>query len=710
MFVMAFSFGQTNIDALNDLVEEAPDSIRNIAFKNLENQRDDSKKAAYHHLIARTYQSELDWDQAIFHLNVEDSLIQNGSPSLEEEVRNKHELANSYYQKGMLVLADSLLQETLGLASLSEDHNLSCEVLLDAGWLARERGRHAEALAHYFKAKQIAEATNDKELLAECYSKIAVVYHVKFEFETAQHYYDQSLALFTELGDYSKIGRLYNNYGLLYQYQGMSSKAVDYFERSIELCDSLDNQRGVAIANENLGILCYEDLENNTMALKRFKSSLDFWRSTNDIYGQSQTMVYMMFVYELQEDFLSLRDTGLRAVELSQEAGAKDVESDALLLLSKAYEGLGQTANAYSVFKDHITLKDSLQAINELEEIKILGIQSELASKQIKDSLNLAIQHEKNEAVIEQRVKDQEFWTIVSLGGVIALAFIVFLVFRGSQQRKKSSEQIEEANLLLKTKNAEIIDSITYAQRIQKAILPTKQTIEKHISESFVYYVPKDIVAGDFYWIEEVEEKGEKSILFAVADCTGHGVPGAMVSVICSNALNKAVNEMGIYEPSKILEEITKIVVRTFEKSDSELKDGMDISLVRIGEKKSGKIKLQYAGANNPLWVIKSNSKSVEETKATKRPIGKYAIDLPFKGVNYELAEGDMVYLFTDGYADQFGGERNKKFKYKTLKNFLVSIQDKSVEEQQLLLAETFNNWKGKMEQVDDVCIAGIRL
>ena len=213
----ALSFGQSSIDVLKDVVEDYPDSVRSIAFENMKKVDNVDQKAAYQHLIALSYQANLDWNTAINHLKIEDSLFRLGSPKIEDQIQNRHELAKSYYQKGALVTSDSLLQETLGLASLSEDHSLSCEVLLDAGWIARERGRHAEALDHYFKAKQIAQTNNDSLLLGECYSKIAVVYHVKYEFETAKKNYDLALAIFKSLDKKLKVGRLYNNYGLLYQ-------------------------------------------------------------------------------------------------------------------------------------------------------------------------------------------------------------------------------------------------------------------------------------------------------------------------------------------------------------------------------------------------------------------------------------------------------------------------------------------------------------
>lgn len=533
---------------------------------------------------------------------------------------------------------------------------------------------------------------------------------MKREFESAQSNYDQALDLFQQERQYDKIARLYNNYGLLYQYQGEYNKAVPYFEKSIEMCDSLNNQRGVAIANENLGILCYENLGNNAMALNRFEQSLNYWRSINDLYGVAQTTVYKMYVYELQNQNQQIIDTGVFVLNLCQLSGAKDVEREALQLIAKAYERKGDLSNALSSYKRYYELNDSLNAINDLEEIKIMTIENNLASKQLQDSLELAIQHEQAQAEFDQKNKEQRIWIGLSLGAIMALAIIIFLVVKGSHQRKKASALIEETNLLLKTKNDEIIDSITYAQRIQSAILPSSSKRSKIYGEHFILFLPKDIVAGDFYWAESVIVEGKERLFFAVADCTGHGVPGAMVSVICSNALNKTVLELGIFEPAAILEKVTELVINTFNQDNDSLQDGMDISLISMTKNKDKSIQLEYSGANNPLWVKFKHRTEITEIKGTKRPVGKYDIQTSFVNHSLELSKGDTVYLFSDGYADQFGGEKNKKFKYKTLKELLLNISDKNAQEQEGELRHVFETWKGSLEQVDDVCVAGIKI
>jgi ligand-binding sensor domain-containing protein/serine phosphatase RsbU (regulator of sigma subunit) len=266
---------------------------------------------------------------------------------------------------------------------------------------------------------------------------------------------------------------------------------------------------------------------------------------------------------------------------------------------------------------------------------------------------------------------------------------------------RKSKDEILLQKEEIEAHHKEVKDSIMYAKRIQSAILPPTKLVKSHLKDSFILYAPKDVVAGDFYWLEEV--KGE--VLFAAADCTGHGVPGAMVSVICNGGLNRSVREYGLINPGEILDKTREIVIEEFAKSEEEVKDGMDIALCSIKGKK-----LKYAGANNPLWIIQKDGTEVIQIKAEKQPIGKYAQEHPFKTHEIDVNEGDTIYLFSDGYQDQFGGEKGKKFKTANLKRLLLSIQNQSMEKQKELLIKAFEDWKGELEQVDDVCVIGVRI
>jgi ligand-binding sensor domain-containing protein/serine phosphatase RsbU (regulator of sigma subunit) len=279
-----------------------------------------------------------------------------------------------------------------------------------------------------------------------------------------------------------------------------------------------------------------------------------------------------------------------------------------------------------------------------------------------------------------------------------------------TQEISNQKEIVEHQKELVQEKQKEIIDSITYAKRLQQAILPPQNLITNHLPNNFVLYHPKDIVAGDFYWMHV-----EGDLVFiAAADSTGHGVPGAMVSIVCSNALEKAVNEFRLTDTGEILDKTTDLVLDTFAKSGEEIKDGMDISL--LGYNKSTK-QITWSGANNQLWYIINTfseggiqEKELIEIKADKQPIGKsdHRKNFTTHYINYQ--EGIIFYLMTDGYPDQFGGPKGKKFKYKQLEELLISNSNNALINQKDILSREFELWRGDLEQVDDVTIIGIKL
>jgi len=291
--------------------------------------------------------------------------------------------------------------------------------------------------------------------------------------------------------------------------------------------------------------------------------------------------------------------------------------------------------------------------------------------------------------------------------------------------RVRTAEVVKQKEII-EEKNKDITDSIHYAQRIQNVILPPMGEFQENFVESFVVYKPRDIVSGDFYWVEEVDDK----IYLAVVDCTGHGVPGALVSVVGANGLNRCLLEFNLRDPAEILNKLSKLVTETFEKTDSQVKDGMDIALCCIDKNTN---QLNFSGAYNPLWIIRENvdnspelseynlikegNKTLIEIKSDKQPIGYSYQPKPFKTVNFQLQPNDAIYIFSDGFADQFGGHEEliinkggKKFKSVNFKKLLLSLSHKDLDEQKLIIEETFETWKGELEQVDDVCILGVRI
>ena len=352
----------------------------------------------------------------------------------------------------------------------------------------------------------------------------------------------------------------------------------------------------------------------------------------------------------------------------------------------------------------HRSIQDLSRETSTAQLSSQISLEKERAEKE-QEELNALAQKEK-----------ENLRTIIYSAVSIAILIFVFLAimyrrFKVAAKQKKLIESqkkmVETAYNELDKKNQEIMDSINYARRIQSAILPPNSIVQEYLPNSFIVYLPKDIVAGDFYWLEHKNDK----TLFAAADCTGHGVPCAMVSVVCNNGLNRSVREHNITEPGEILNKTREIVMAEFEKSEEEVNDGMDIALVSLGKvNEDGSRELEYAGAHNPLYIFRNGSNELEELKADKQPIGKFFHQEPYTTHRTTVNSGDMLYVFSDGFSDQFGGTKGKKYYAANFQKFLLRIKDDPLEAQKEKIIEEFKQWKGMGEQIDDVCIIGVRI
>ncbi len=309
--------------------------------------------------------------------------------------------------------------------------------------------------------------------------------------------------------------------------------------------------------------------------------------------------------------------------------------------------------------------------------------------------------------------KELIFYSISSLIGSSLITLLIIWYFRSTNLEYEEiiinnnkdltlyNSKINLQKIKLEAKNKDITDSINYASRIQQAILPSNQKMAKHFTNYFLLHLPKDILSGDFYWVEAVNNR----IYLAVADCTGHGIPGSMVSVVCNNALNRSVQEFNLKDPNVILNKTRALVIEAFDDNEKTIRDGMDISLCCIDKTTN---KLLFSGANNPIIIIRNNQLITLE--ADRQPIGKYSFGKPFTQQEITLTSDDIVYLYTDGFADQFGGERGKKYKSANLVKFFIKNSKLTLRNQKDALKEEFTNWKSDFDQIDDVCIMGFKI
>lgn len=580
--------------------------------------------------------------------------------------------------------------------------------LHDIAYIHKQRGAIPKALKYYHKSLKIREESNDLTGMASSLTNLGVIYLRQGDTTKALDYYYQGFELRKKTGSKNGMALSLNNIGYIFRYQRKYEKAMELYLQSLALYEETNNQRGIAMIYNNMGSI-YDKQGDRDEALSYFLKSIELKEKIGYQRGAAVSMANVGNIYLERGQLNKAKNYGLKCLALANEIGYPAEIEVASELLSMVYEKERKFKPALDMYKLSITMRDSILSEKNQNETAQQKYKYVYEKQAIADSIKAREAKKVTDAQIETQkaqLKQAQIQRIALYGGVALLILFggfMYNRFRISNKQKQIIEEqkliVENSRDLLEEKNTEITDSIQYAKRIQNAILPPTKIVKKYLEESFILYKPKDIVAGDFYWLEHVANK----VLFAAADCTGHGVPGAMVSVVCNNALNRSVRELGLTDAGAILDKTREIVIQEFEKSDEEVKDGMDIALCSLEGNK-----LQYAGAHNPLWIIRNGE--LIETKANKQPIGQFDKPIPYVTHEFDLQKGDTVYIFSDGYIDQFGGEKGKKFKAKSFKNLLLTIQEKNMEEQKRIIDETFETWKGNLEQVDDVCVIGVRV
>ena len=453
--------------------------------------------------------------------------------------------------------------------------------------------------------------------------------------------------------------------------------------KAISLAETLDNVTAKFRVNNGFANLLMAEKKSNE-ALAYFEKSLAPENITNS--QRSRTYCDLGFFYFNAKDLQQSKSYFEQSVQIRKDANLEDASSTALIGLGGTLLALNQVETAIATLNEALVICKEFNSQQKLMNCYHLLAQAYQKNKDWELSTQTYAQYD----TIQLELNANQLQKIYKL----------------------KNDKIEQQKQQIETILTDVHDSISYAKRIQQAIFPSDGLIEQNLLASFVYYKPKDIVAGDFYWMHLLPEPNGWEVngdvvLFAAADCTGHGVPGALVSIVCNNALNQSVKEFGITQPSLILDKTRELVIETFSESEENVKDGMDIALCSLNAKTNT---LNYAGANNPIWIIRKGAIEIEEIKGNKQPIGNFELATPFTNHTIQLNKGDVFYIFSDGFVDQFGGPKGKKFKAKAFRKLLLSIQEQSMSEQKTIIDETFETWNGNLEQIDDVCVIGIRI
>lgn len=529
------------------------------------------------------------------------------------------------------------------------------------GIIYYRRGEPAEAIKAHLQALRIRDQIGDKRGTGLSYINLGNVYSDQKNNELALDYYQKAAAIFSELNDQSRLPVLYVNISSIFITQGKNELGLDFCNKARRVAHEIGDSETEALALNNSGVALLS-MGKTEAAFAAHQESYSMSEAAGDQNGMIDASINLGKIRRDQKKYSEALDWHFKAEKMALGNGNMEGLRVVYDGISKDYEAMGdyKTALAYHVrFKN---ISDSL--FNDENSSRINDLTARWQNEKREREL-AAMTKEIAERDIAEKEASTRLW-LISAGSILVLIFAGYMVFAWQRNRRANflmsvqKDLIERKNEELAVKNKDITDSIIYSRRIQLAMLPAAQKMEQHLKDAFIFYRPRDIVSGDFYWIEPWGNE----LLVAAGDCTGHGVPGALLSVVGLNLLNQSLQVHGISKPSLILNALNKGMSQTLGQQNGNadpepfmFSDGMDISLVSIDREK---MTASYAGANNPLWILRNGE--IIEVPANRLSIGYYLPEnpAPFSNHEIDLQKGDMLYLFTDGYADQFGGPSGK--------------------------------------------------
>ncbi len=681
-----------------------------------------------------------------------------------ESIKSKQGIAACYNNIGMVSIRQNKYKHALAcyFKALNSNQNpadkgILYSTLSNIGIIYEYQGNYFKALNFNFKALKIAEAIPSKIKIEICVSNIGNVYSNLGNFPKALEYYFKALKMVEEMNNRKGTANLFSYIGTAYLNQGDKERAKEYLLKGYRIMERMGDKEGVAYYLGNMGTV-YMEKKDTVKAMQYYlralkinkelgmKGNINPWlNNIASIYesrarihkeddsskvcmsnalayyvealknaeeiGQKTEVIrsYLLLgsFYNSGNNLEEAEDYLRKALRLSVENGEILSRKDIHFELSKLYHKLKRYELEVENYRQCITLRDSIFNKENTKKAMRTELNFEFEKKQ---SLEKVEQEKKNVLSLVDRKRQRiMLWFVVGFA-LLILAASIFMYRSYLQKQRINNElhvrnqRIEIAHRIIKEKNNEITDSINYALHIQQAMLPDKNEIFNVLPQSFVLFKPKDIVSGDFYFFTNYHAK----IYIATADCTGHGVPGGFMSMIGSEKLNNAIKQSS--DPGVILSLVNEGIKRSLHQSEHAKtnRDGMDIALCAIDLKKRT---VEFAGANRPIWIIRKNSLLLEEIKGTKASIGGLTEDdRKFETHFIKLQAGDTFYIGSDGYADQFGLNDNKKLTSRILKNILVAINHKPLPEQDRFLDDFIADWRGNIEQTDDILLVGIRV
>jgi serine phosphatase RsbU (regulator of sigma subunit)/Flp pilus assembly protein TadD len=639
----------------------------------------------------------------------------------EDEAAALNRMGNTYQLMGQYEQALKFYQEALRINKEIENNLEIARNLTNLGSIYRLFGNYELAINQNLEALKIYEELQNNEGIAWSALNIARLFKMMKNYNKSIEYINQSLKIYQQIEEDNQVRvgvtLCLKEFGDVYYEMGDFDQAVEYSNRVLEMNKKSGNHLGVANSLATLGKIYFDagDYQKATTYLERSKTLKD---SLNDHTETSLLLRYLGKINLINGNLNEAATDLKNSLDFAIKQHLKEDVKEAYLALSELYEHQGNHAKALEFYKLYTGLKDSLnnQKINELE----LQYEFDKMQRQIE------FEQKQKDAAQKARLQKRNILIWVFAAGFLFMLIFAYFIYKSYQRKKitniiltRQKKEIEsqkdeiEAQRDFVTKqrdqiahqNEIITDSIEYAKRIQSALLPQGDYLEKILPEHFVFMKPKNIVSGDFFWVTEKQNK----IIVAVADCTGHGVPGAFMSMLGVAFLNEIVNNSSKATPDMILNHLRDFIIRSLhqEYGYSGSKDGMDMALISIDKKTQI---MEYAGAYNPVFIIRSGE--LHEIKGDKMPIGIHAVkvDEEFTNHQFQLQKEDVIYLFSDGYVDQFGGNDGMKLKMKPFKELLIKISEKPMDKQHKALETYMKKWQGNYSQLDDMIVMGIKI
>lgn len=608
----------------------------------------------------------------------------------------------NYYTSSNLGKAIEWYNKAKALFSRANNKTLEAttyEYIADAYWF---NNQFELANDNYFKCNKIGEELNNKSIIAKSLYNIGWIKCFQLKDKKNIDLFYKALHVFRELKDTSYIIQMYDALGNFYksfasEFVHSYDSCEHYFIECIKLIESTDNKTNKAASYVNTGGFYAVNSEFNKAKKYLYKAISDIQKSENfDVYNY--TSAYTMLIYTLHE-----KDSLKRINDINDTLSHYWSNPITEQSRSVAYEALS------SIYEKHKLYEKSLKYARLFKELDD-SIKTKSFNQSILNKENQYVIEKKDKALKELSLQNQITSSKNRLNkfiiyGLVLFALVIliglYFLFKSNKNKQKSNELLEEKNKIISEKKLEIDQSIKYAKGIQSALLPTPEEINKVIEKCFIYYLPKDVVSGDFYWFQQLSDD---EILLACADCTGHGVPGSLMSIVSIDKLNLSLFENKLTNPNDILFNINNQIKSAIKQQ----KDGLDIALIKYNLKTKT---IYYSGANRNLWVVRNSV--LLEYKATKNCIaGHTPLNTVYNQEEIKLEPNDFIVLSTDGYADQFGGGKGdgKKMMTKRFKEVVIAASKLPINDAENLISNNYKNWMGKFEQIDDVCVIGFRV